>query len=127
MGTKPGEVECKQVAALARRERVQLIEDDIFDGAEQLRSAFVRQHERDLLRGGEQDIGRLEALTRAARGWRIAGACLEPDGQTHLPDGGGEVPRNVGRERLQGRHIKRVEASFAFLSRRGLSQVDKAR
>ena len=45
--------------------------------------------------------GGSSALARAARGRRVAGARLEPDGQAHLGDRRGEVARDVDGERLR--------------------------
>ena len=66
MGAEPGEIERKQIAALARCKRMQLIEEHIFEGAEQLGGTAMRQHESDLLGRGEEDVGRQQPLARAA-------------------------------------------------------------
>src|SRR4029078_2809522 len=42
MGAEPGEIERKQIAALARCKRMQLIEEHIFEGAEQLGGTAMR-------------------------------------------------------------------------------------
>ena len=76
---EPRQIERQKIAALAGGERVQLIEDDEFEASEQLSRALVRQHQRDLLRRGQQNIGRQDALAGAARGRRVAGAGLELD------------------------------------------------
>ena len=106
---EPRQIERQQIAALARGERVQLVEDHIFEGAEQLGGALMRQHQRDLLRRGQQDVGRQHALAGAARGRRVAGARLEPDRQRHLRDRRGEVARDVDGQRLERRDIERVD------------------
>ena len=68
MRAQPRQIERQQIAALAGGERVQLIEDHIFQAAEQLGRAFMRQHQRDLLRRGQQNVGRQPcAAARAAR------------------------------------------------------------
>ena len=108
--TQPRQVERQEVAALARSERMQLIEDDIFESPEQLGRAFMRQHERDLLRRGQQNVGRKDALAGAAGGRRVAGAGLEPDGQSHLGHGQAQVPRDVHGQRLERRDVKGVQA-----------------
>ncbi len=76
---EPGEVEREQVAALARSKRVQLIEDNEIEPPEEIGGASVRQHQRDLLRRGKQNVGREHALAGAARGRRVAGPRFEPD------------------------------------------------
>ena len=88
---------------------MQLIEDHIFQAAEQLGRAFMRQHQRDLLGRGQQNVGRRDALARAARGRRVAGAGLEPDRQLHLRDRHGQVARDVDGERLERRDVERVD------------------
>ena len=74
-----------------------------------MRSIWMRQHQRDLLGCGEQDVGRQLALTRAPRRRRVAGPRLQRDGKLHLRDGIAEVPRNIDGERLQRRDIKCVD------------------
>jgi hypothetical protein len=59
-------VEREKIAALGRGERVQLIDDDRAERPEQTRRITVGQHERDLLRRGEQDVWRREPLALAA-------------------------------------------------------------
>jgi hypothetical protein len=59
-------VEREKIAALGRGERVQLIDDDRAERAEQAAGVTVRQHERDLLWRGEQDVWRGKALALAA-------------------------------------------------------------
>ena len=66
MGAEPGEIERKQIAALARCKRMQLIEEHIFEGAEQLGGTAMRQHEGNLLGRGEEDVGRQQPLARPA-------------------------------------------------------------
>ena len=60
---------------------MQLIEEHIFECAEQLGGAVMRQHQRNLLGRGQQNVGRQEALARAARRRRVAGAGLQLDRQ----------------------------------------------
>ena len=45
------------------------------------RASAVRQQQRELLRGGEQDVRRALDLPRALVGRRVAGAGLDPDRQ----------------------------------------------
>jgi hypothetical protein len=60
------------------------------------------QHQRDLLRRGEHDVGRRDALALAAGGRRVPGARFELDGQPHLRHGFREVAGDIDGERLQG-------------------------
>ena len=127
MGAQPRQIEREQIAALARGERVQLIEDHIFEAAEQLGGAFMRQHQRDLLRRRQQDVGRQDALARAARGRRIAGARLESDRQLHLGDRHGQIARDVDGKRLERRDVKRMDRRLGLALRRPARQIDQAR
>ena len=65
---QPREIEREEIAALGRGQRMQLVDDDHAKRAEQARSIAMRQHQRDLLRRGQQDIGRHETLALAAGG-----------------------------------------------------------
>ncbi len=78
VGAQPRKIERQEIAALARRQRMQLIENDEAQRGEQAGAVLMRQHQRDLLGRGEQDVGRGLALARAAGGRRVAGAGLEP-------------------------------------------------
>ena len=116
---EPREIEREQIAALVRGERVQLVEDDEFERAEQLGRALMRQHQRDLLRRGQQNVGREHALAGAAGGRRVAGPGFEPDRQPHLLHGRGEVPRDIDGERLQRRDVEGVDRASRALACRG--------
>ena len=91
---------------------MQLIDDDGAKRAEQCARVAVRQHERDLLRRGEQDVGRGEALALAAGGRRIAGAGLERDRQPHLRHRLGQIAGDIDGKRLQGRDVEGVDAGL---------------
>ena len=91
---------------------MQLIDDDRAERPEQAAGVAVRQHERDLLRRGEQDVWRHEALALAARGRRIAGAGLERDGQAHLRHRLGQIAGDIDGKRLQGRDVEGVDAGL---------------
>ena len=106
---------------------MQLIEDHIFQAAEQLGRAFMRQHQRDLLRRGQQNVGRQDALPRAARGRRVAGAGLEPDRQLHLGHRHGQIARDVDGERLERRDVERMDGGCRLPLRRLARQIDQAR
>ena len=76
------------------------------------------EQQRELLRRGQQDVGRIAALALALRGRRVAGAGLDPDRQPHLGDRRLEIARDVDRERLQRRDVERVQPA-ARGARRG--------
>ncbi len=127
MAAQPREIERKEIAALARGERVQLVEDDVFERAEQIGGALVRQHQRDLLGGGEEHVGRRHALARAALRRRVAGARLEPYREAHLLDGRCEVPRDVRGERLERRDIEGVKRAAGARALRLAREIGQAR
>ena len=111
------QVEAEQIAALAAEasacnsSMMTVLSEPNSAGA-----SWMRQHQGDLFRRGEENVGRQIALPGAARSRRVAGARLERDGQPHLRDRLGEVAGNVGGERLQRRDIEGVDRA-----RRGLA------
>ncbi len=106
---------------------MKLIEDHAFQRPEQLGGALVSEHQRDLLGRRQQNVGRQDQLARPARLRRIAGARLQPNGQPHLLDRRGEVPRDVGGERFQRRDIERVNARGGRTRERAAREIDEAR
>ena len=80
---------------------MQFVENDALERAKQERRVGGGEQQRELLRRGQQDIGRIAALALALRGRRVAGAGLDADRQAHFCDRRFEVARNVDRERLQ--------------------------
>ena len=77
--------------------------------AEEIRRVGAGAEQRELLRRGEQDVGRIVALALALRRRRVAGAGLDADGQAHLGDRALQVALDVDRERLQRRDVERVQ------------------
>ncbi len=108
--TQPREGQRQQVAALRDDERVQFVEHDLFQATEKLRGLAVGEQQRKLLGRGQQDVGGPGDLPGALVGGRVAGASLDRDRQIHLGDRGFEIAGDVDRERLQRRHVKRVQA-----------------
>ena len=107
------EAKRQQIAALADDQRVQLVEHDAPERAEQERRVGRGQDQRKLLGRGEQDVRRVAALALALRGRRVAGAGLDADRQRHLGDRPLEVARDVDRERLERRDVERVQPALA--------------
>ncbi len=122
---EPCKIERQKIAALGRSERMQFVDDDHAKRAEKARSIAMRQHQRNLLWRGQENVGRPEALALAAGGRRIAGAGLERDRQPHLGNRLSQVAGDVDGERLQGRYIEGVDAGI----RLGPTpvEIDKAR
>ena len=107
------QIEREQIAALRRHQRVQLVENDPLERAEQIRRIGGREQQRQLFRGRQQNVRRIAALTLPFRRRRIAGAGLDADRQAHFRDRRFEVTRNVDGERLQRRNVKRVQPAGA--------------
>ena len=83
---QPRDVERQQIAALRRRQRVEFVENDRVEIAEQVASVGAREQERDLLRRRQQDLGRRQTLALALAWRRVAGAGLDADVEAHLGD-----------------------------------------
>ena len=111
---QPREAERQQIAALGRDQRMQFVEHDALQRAEQERRIVGGQQQRQLLRRGEQDVRRIAPLPLPPRHRRIAGAGLDLDRQPHLGDRRFEVARDVDGERLQRRDIEGVQAAGAL-------------
>ena len=92
---------------------MQFVEHDAAQRAEQIGRVGAGQQQRQLLRRGQQDVGRIAALALALRGRRVAGAGLDADRQTHLGDRRFQIARDVDRQRLQRRDVERVQAAGA--------------
>ncbi len=121
-GPEARETERELVAAFRFGERVDLVDDHAGEAAEDLRGFGVGQQERERFRRGQQDVRRVGPLARALRRFRVAGAVLDADGETHLRDRSLQIAADVGRERLERRDVERVQA------RRGIGpERDEAR
>ena len=107
------EAERKQIAALRGDQRMQFVEHDAPERAEQVRRVGRGEEQRKLLRRGQQDVRRVAPLALALRCRRVAGAGLDPDRQRHLGDRALQVARDVDRERLQRRDVERVQPALA--------------
>ena len=94
---------------------MQLVEDDAPQAAEQRPRVAVREQQRELLRGRQQDVRRPLDLPGALVRRRIAGAGLDADRAAPISrDRRLEVARDVDRERLQGRDVEGVEPPLAL-------------
>ena len=93
---------------------MQLVEHDALERSEQERRVVGGQQQRQLLRRGEQDVRRVAPLPLPPRHRGVAGAGLDFDRQRHLGDRRFKIARDIDRERLQRRDIKRVEAAAAL-------------
>ena len=123
---QPRQRERQQVAALGRRQRVDLVEHDRVEIGEQLGAVGVAEQQRQLLRRRHQDVGRSRSLPRPPRHRRVAGARLGADRQLHLGDRRHEVARDVDRQRLQRRNVESVQAAAA-VGAPALGKADEAR
>ena len=95
--------------------------------AEQARGVGMRQHQRDLLGRGEQDVGRRQrAGAGAATGGVSPVRVSRRDGQAHLGDRRGEIAGDIDGKRLERRDIERVNAACSSLASAS-GEIDEAR
>ncbi len=95
--------------------------------AEQIRRVGRGEQQRELLRRGEQNVGRIAALPLALGGGRVAGAGFQPHSQPHLAHRDFQVARDVDRQSLQRRDIERVQALRAAYRAAGRDQPARRR
>jgi len=105
-----GKAEGQHMTALGGDERMQLIEDDVFQILEEALGFAIGEQQRDLLRGRQQDIRWIELLPLALAAWRIARAVLDRDRQPHFGNGLHQVALDIDRKRLQRRNVERMNA-----------------
>ena len=120
---QPGQPQAQKCPALALRQRMQLVQDDPPDAAEEARRLGVGQQQRQQFRRGQQHLRRVPQLPLAPVLRRVAGADLVADGQPHLAHRQCQVAGDVVGERLQRRDVDRVQARPG----RGPGQLDQAR
>ena len=107
---QPRQPEREQIAALAGDQRMQFVEHDALERAEQIRRVGGGQQQRKLLRRRQQDVRRIAALALALGGRGVAGAGLDADRQAHLGDRRFQVARDIDGQRLERRDVERVQA-----------------
>jgi hypothetical protein len=123
---EPCEAERQQRPALRGGERVQLVDDHPAHRAEHPWRFRHGNEQRHLLGRGDQDVGRMMALALALGGRRVAGPRLDADRQAHLARRPFEIACDVDGQRLERRHIKRVEP-LSRLHREFAQRRQKAR
>ncbi len=106
---QPRHVERQQVAPLRGGKRMKLVQDQRVEIRKQIWRVGMAQHQRQLLRRRQQNVRRLFPLPRPPRRRRIARPRLRLDGQAHLADRHFEIARDVRRQRLQRRNVKRMQ------------------
>ena len=119
---EPREAQRQLVAALGTGQGVDLIHHHCTEATEQRWRIRQGQQQSERFRRGQQDLRRRGALPGAAIGGGVAGPRLDADGQAHLLHRGGQVARDIHRQRLERRDIQRVQPVL-----RGRVQVDQAR
>ena len=102
-------------APLVAGDRVDLVHDHGPDGAQHGPAPLRRHQQVQRLRGGDQDVGRVLEHGRPLGGGRVAGPDRDRDGRRGQPEPAGcrhdlaqrrlEVLLDVGRQRLQRRHV----------------------
>ena len=105
------EIEREEIAALARRERVQFIDNDAAQIREKPPGVGMREDQRDLFRRCQQDIRWQAHLPLATRSRGIPGARLHVDRKRHLRDRRFEIAGDIDRQRLQRRNVERMHAA----------------
>ena len=106
---QPCEREGQQVAALAGREGVDLVDHDGAEIGEQGEAVRMAEQQAQRFGRGQQDLRRPHPLARLAVGGRVAGPSLDPDGEAHLGDRSQQIALHVDRKRLQRRDVERVQ------------------
>uniref|UniRef100_A0A0N4ZZC8 LigA n=1 Tax=Parastrongyloides trichosuri TaxID=131310 RepID=A0A0N4ZZC8_PARTI len=125
---QPRQPQRQQVAALAAPDGVDLVQHHAFQVGEIVPRPFPGAEQGQLLRRGQQDVGREVALALFLRLLGVAGAALNVDVQPDLPDGRHQVALDVGGQRLQRREVEGVNARTrpCLGPRPPLGQVDQA-
>ena len=98
------------MAPASPKRTILLVEDDAFEVGEVGRRAVPGAEQGQLLRRGQQDVGREVALTLAFGLFGVAGAGLDVDVQPDLADRGRQIAFDVGGQRLQRRQIQGMHA-----------------
>ena len=107
---EPRQAEREQVAALVVGERMQLVDDDTAEGAEQGRRVGPGEHQRQRFGRRHQHLRRLPALPFALPLRRVAGARLHADIEAHFRDRGFEIAVDIDGQRLQRRDIEGMQS-----------------
>ena len=105
---------------------MQFVEHDGLEAVEEAAGIGIGEEQRQLLRGGEQDIRRIELLALALVRRRIARPRLDADVEADAGHRRFEIARDVDGKRLQRRDVERVDAGppRALRPRR---EIDEAR
>ena len=106
---EPRQCEAQKIATLAGREGMDFVDHHRPQIGEHHETVGIGQQQRQRFGGGQQDVRGAAALARLLVGTGVAAAALDADVERHLGDRGSEVAFDVGRERLQRRHVQRVQ------------------
>jgi len=110
---QPRQIERQQIAALGIVDGVQFVEHHGLQMLEHPRRIAMRQQQRQLFGGGEQNIRRGISLALAAAGRRVAGARFGAHVEPHLRHRRFQIARHVHRQSLQRRDIERMQSARA--------------
>ncbi len=125
---QPRQAEGQKIAALGGVDRVDLVDHHGLEVLEIAARAFPGAEQGQLLGRGQQDVGRLLALTLLLGDVGVARAALHADRQAHLGDRLHQVARHVHRQGLERGDVEGVHpARFDVVARRPLGQFDQAR
>ena len=106
---QPRHAQRQQIATLLGGEGVDLVDDDRLELGEHREAVGIAEQQRQRFGRGQQNLRRLGPLPRLAVARRIPGARLDPDVEPHLVDRRNQVALHVHRQRLERRHVKRVQ------------------
>ena len=106
---QPRHAQAEQVAALAGREGMDLVDHDRAQAREHQPAVGVAQQQRQRFRRRQQDVWRLDPLACLAVGWRVPGPRLDRYRQPHLLDRLEQIALDIDRQRLERRNVERVE------------------
>ncbi|MNJ35713.1 hypothetical protein D3C77_304670 [compost metagenome] len=125
-GLQPRQPQRQQVPPLAAPDGVDLVQHHAFQVGEIIPRPLPGAEQGQLLRRGQQDVGREIALALLLRLLGVAGAALDMDVQPDLADGRHQIALDVGGQGLQRRQIEGVDARTRLGARPALRQVNQA-
>ncbi|GAM03979.1 hypothetical protein MBENS4_0977 [Novosphingobium sp. MBES04] len=99
----------QQIATLARREGMDLVDHNPAQAGKHLRRFGIAQQQRERFGRRQQHMRGPGALAGLAIRRRVAAARLDADRQLHVLDRGDQVALNVMRQRLERRDVQRVQ------------------
>ena len=97
------------IAAFGAGKGVDFINDDAAKPGKKFGGLWLGQQKREAFRRSQQDMRRGGALSRAAIGRRVTRAGFNANGQRHIANRRHQIARNIHRQGLERRDIKRMQ------------------